>query len=126
MSQQPKGWFSDHDWMDTTEYDSDSTEWLMQPNAIDRPKKTDWELEDMVALALSSLSDIDQRMLQLIYQEGRTFEYAAKAIGIRAKSHAWRKTKLALDHLEETLMSNPRVKELLKMKYGIGANNEEA
>ena len=126
MSQQPKGWFDDRDWMDMTEYDSDTTEWLMQPNAVDRLKKTDWELEDQVALALSSLSDIDQRMLQLIYQEGRTFEYAAKSIGIRAKSHAWRKTKLALDRLEQTLMSNPRVQELLKMKYGIGANNQEA
>lgn len=113
------------DWEDKTKYDSDSIEWLMQPNATENYIGDDSDISDMVAEALSSLTDIDQRMIELIYLEGRTFEYAARAIGLNAKSYAWRKTKQAMQNLEAALRSNAKLMELLKAKYGIGENDNE-
>lgn len=113
------------DWEDKTQHDSDSIEWLMQPNVPENYVRDNSDINDMVAEALSSLTDIDQRMIELIYLEGRTFEYAARAIGLNAKSYAWRKTKQAMENLETALRSNAKLMQLLKAKYGIGENDGE-
>jgi len=113
------------DWEDKTQHDSNSIEWLMQPNVPENYVRDDSDINDMVAEALSSLTDIDQRMIELIYLEGRTFEYAARAIGLNAKSYAWRKTKQAMENLETALRSNAKLMQLLKAKYGIGENDGE-
>ena len=113
------------DWEDKTQHDSNSIEWLMQPNVPENYVRDDSDINDMVAEALSSLTDIDQRMIELIYLEGRTFEYAARAIGLNAKSYASRKTKQAIENLETALRSNAKLMQLLKAKYGIGENDGE-
>lgn len=113
------------DWEDKTQHDSNSIEWLMQPNVPENYVRDNSDINDMVAEALSSLTDIDQRMIELIYLEGRTFEYAARAIGLNAKSYAWRKTKQAMENLETALRSNAKLMQLLKAKYGIGENDGE-
>ena len=120
-----KLYLDQRDWEDKTQYDSDSIEWLMQPNVPENYVRDDSDINDMVAEALSSLTDIDQRMIELIYLEGRTFEYAARAIGLNAKSYAWRKTKQAMESLETALRSNAKLMQLLKAKYGIGENDGE-
>jgi DNA-directed RNA polymerase specialized sigma subunit len=104
---------------DVREYDPDSTEWLMMPHQIVVPLVDNDELIELVRDLLSTLDDIDQQMIQLIYYERKTFQEAAQIIGIRAKSHAWRKTKAAMKKLEATLRSDVGLMELLEKKYDI-------
>jgi DNA-directed RNA polymerase specialized sigma subunit len=104
---------------DVREYDPDSIEWLMMPHQVVVPLVDNDELIELVQDLLSTLDDIDQQMIQLIYYERKTFQEAAQIIGIRAKSHAWRKTKAAMKKLEATLRSNVGLMELLEKKYDI-------
>ncbi|CAB4139886.1 hypothetical protein UFOVP355_41 [uncultured Caudovirales phage] len=104
---------------DIREYNPDSTEWLMMPNQVVIPIVDNDEMVDLVRTILSSLDAIDQQMIQLIYYERKTFQEAAQIVGIRAKSHAWRKTKSAMDKLENALRSNAQLMEMLEKKYEI-------
>ena len=104
---------------DVREYDPDSIEWLMMPHQVVAPLIDNDELIELVRELLSTLDDIDQQMIQLIYYERKTFQEAAQIIGIRAKSHAWRKTKAAMKKLEATLRSDVGLMELLEKKYDI-------
>lgn len=98
------------------EMDSDTTEWLMQATLTEHTP-TDWTLVDAVSEAIAILGDIDQQMLHLVFYERKSFQQAAKATGLKAKSYAWRKTKLALDNLEEILRSNPKLMQAITDKY---------
>jgi DNA-directed RNA polymerase specialized sigma subunit len=104
---------------DIRTYDPNSTEWLMMPNQVSVPVVDNDDMVALVREVLSSLDDIDQQMIQLIYYERKTFQEAAQIIGIKAKSHAWRKTKSAMEKLENALRSNAELMELLEMKYEI-------
>lgn len=104
---------------DIRTYDPNSTEWLMMPNQVSVPIVDNDDMVALVREVLSSLDDIDQQMIQLIYYERKTFQEAAQIIGIKAKSHAWRKTKSAMEKLENALRSNAELMELLEMKYEI-------
>jgi len=104
---------------DIRTYDPNSTEWLMMPNQTSVPIVDNDDMVALVREVLSSLNDIDQQMIQLIYYERKTFQEAAQIIGIKAKSHAWRKTKSAMEKLENALRSNAELMELLEMKYEI-------
>lgn len=91
----------------------------MMPNQVVIPIVDNDEMVDLVRTILSSLDAIDQQMIQLIYYERKTFQEAAQIVGIRAKSHAWRKTKSAMDKLENALRSNAQLMEMLEKKYEI-------
>jgi DNA-directed RNA polymerase specialized sigma subunit len=104
---------------DIRDYPPDSTEWLMMPNQVIVPVVDNDELIDTVRKILSTLDDIDQQMIQLIYYERKTFQEAAQIVGIKAKSHAWRKTKSAMRKLETALRSNVGLMNLLEKKYEI-------
>lgn len=104
---------------DIRTYDPNSTEWLMMPNQISVPVVDNDDMVALVREVLSTLDDIDQQMIQLIHYERKTFQEAAQIIGIKAKSHAWRKTKSAMEKLENALRSNAELMELLEMKYEI-------
>ena len=104
---------------DVKEYNPDSTEWLMMPYQIATPIVDNDEMVELVRELLSSLDEIDQQMIQLIYYERKTFQEAAQIIGIRAKSHAWRKTKAAMKKLESALRSNAELMVILEKKYDI-------
>jgi DNA-directed RNA polymerase specialized sigma subunit len=104
---------------DIRDYPPDSTEWLMMPNQVILPVVDNDELIDTVREILSTLDDIDQQMIQLIYYERKTFQEAAQIVGIKAKSHAWRKTKSAMRKLETALRSNVGLMNLLEKKYEI-------
>lgn len=107
------------DMADPTLYGKDTTEWLMQPNAPEHEPSDPDEIVAILREVLSTLDSTDQRMIHLIYYEQRTFQEAARQIGLRAKSHAWRKTKAAMERFGETLRNNPRLMEILKDRYGI-------
>ena len=104
---------------DIRAYDPNSTEWLMMPNQVSVPIVDNDEMVALVREILSTLDDIDQKMIQLVYYERKTFQEAARIIGIKAKSHAWRKTKSAMEKLENALRSNAELMEILEMKYEI-------
>lgn len=94
-------------------------EWLMQPLIYENPEKESLELSELISEVLMSLDDVDREMLQLIYYERKTFQEAAQEMGIKAKSHAWRKTKSALDKFAEAIQSNPQIMEILNNKYDL-------
>ena len=94
-------------------------EWLMQPLVYENPEKESLELSELMSEALMSLDAVDQEMLQLIYYERKTFQEAAQEMGIKAKSHAWRKTKQALDKFAEAIKNNPQIMEILNNKYDL-------
>lgn len=94
-------------------------EWLMQPLIYENPEKESLELSELMSEVLMSLDDVDREMLQLIYYERKTFQEAAQEMGIKAKSHAWRKTKSALDKFAEAIQSNPQIMEILNNKYDL-------
>lgn len=94
-------------------------EWLMQPLVYENPEKESLELSELMSEVLMSLDDVDREMLQLIYYERKTFQEAAQEMGIKAKSHAWRKTQSALDKFAEAIQSNPQIMEILNNKYDL-------
>jgi DNA-directed RNA polymerase specialized sigma subunit len=100
-------------------YHSNETEWLMQPNATANDFDDDIVLYDAIAETVASMDATDQQMIYLIYYERKTFQEAAREVGISAKSHAWRKTKSAVNRLEILLKQNPIIMEILNNKYGI-------
>jgi DNA-directed RNA polymerase specialized sigma subunit len=100
-------------------YHSNETEWLMQPNATANDFNDDIVLYDAIAETVASMDATDQQMIYLIYYERKTFQEAAREVGISAKSHAWRKTKSAVNKLEILLKQNPVIMEILNNKYGI-------
>jgi DNA-directed RNA polymerase specialized sigma subunit len=100
-------------------YHSNEIEWLMQPNATANDFDDDIVLYDAIAETVASMDATDQQMIYLIYYERKTFQEAAREVGISAKSHAWRKTKSAVNKLEILLKQNPVIMEILNSKYGI-------
>lgn len=100
-------------------YRSTEIQWLMQPYEVEHDFDDDIILLDAIAETVASLDATDQQMIQLIYYERKTFQQAAKVLGISAKSHAWRKTRSAVNKLEILLKKNPAIMEILNKKYGI-------
>ena len=100
-------------------YHSNEIEWLMQTNATANDFDDDIVLYDAIAETVASMDATDQQMIYLIYYERKTFQEAAREVGISAKSHAWRKTKSAVNKLEILLKQNPVIMEILNSKYGI-------
>lgn len=80
-------------------------------------KDTDWELVDIVTEAYDTLGDADKQILHEIYFLRSTYEETAENIGIKAKSHAWRKTRKALDNLRMALLDNEKFMEAYSDKY---------
>jgi DNA-directed RNA polymerase specialized sigma subunit len=87
---------------------------LMQPfmdNDMSAP--TDWELIDIVQGVFDTLDDADKEILNEIFFQQNTYEVAKTNIGIKAKSHAWRKTRRALNNLKKALLEH----ETFRSKY---------
>ena len=93
-------------------------EWLMQPFNKDA-QETDWELIELVQDVLSTLNEQDQEALHGIFYQRSTYQELASDLGIKAKSHAWRKVDMALKNLKKALMSDERFIEMIGEKYGL-------
>lgn len=91
----------------------DFFERLMQPFATEEDD-TDWELVDIVASAFDKLNDDDKEVLYEVFYFRNTYEETAENIGIKAKSHAWRKTHRALGNLRGNLVADDN----FRRKYG--------
>lgn len=94
----------------------DFWERLMQPFTI-ADDDTDWELVDIVAAAYDKLDDDDKQVLHEVFYARSTYEETAENIGIKAKSHAWRKTQRALGNLRSQLAASHTFREKYGTKY---------
>lgn len=83
----------------------------MLPYEMGDYEEPDYELLDIVRECMDKLPDKDKEVLFTIFFDRETYQKAAENIDIKAKSHAWRKTRKALDKLREHLMEHPRFKE---------------
>lgn len=67
----------------------------------------DWDKIDAVRECIDELKPEEQWVIYEIFYDRNTYEGLAANLGIKAKSHAWRKTKLALDSLRKKLEQHP-------------------
>ena len=72
----------------------------------------DWQRLDAVGQALSMLTEEEQWVLYRMFYDRVTYEELKNNLGIKAKSHAWRKTRLALESLKKELLKNPLFQEM--------------
>jgi DNA-directed RNA polymerase specialized sigma subunit len=93
-------------------------ELLMQPFSVTHDE-TDWELIELIQESLSTLSEADQDALHGIYYLRQTYQDLASDLGIKAKSHAWRKVDSALKNLQKALLENEKFVEKMGEKYDI-------
>ena len=91
-------------------------ELLMQPFSV-KHNETDWELIELVQGILSTLSEADQEALHGIFYQRNTYQELASELGIKAKSHAWRKVDSALANLKKALIKDERFIEMMGGKY---------
>ena len=82
-------------------------ELLMQPFSV-KHNETDWELIELVQEIMSTLSEADQEALHGIFYQRNTYQELASELGIKAKSHAWRKVDSALANLKKALVKDER------------------
>lgn len=68
----------------------------------------DWDAIDAVTSAMSLLTEEERWILYRIFYDRVTYEELTNNLGIKARSHAWRKTRLAMDKLKKILLENPR------------------
>lgn len=97
---------------------SSETEWLMLPFA-EAPDDDNGELIGIIATVLGTLSEQDQQALHGIFYEQKTYQELAEDLGIKAKSHAWRRVTAALDRLKAALYADETFRQLVKERYGI-------
>lgn len=71
------------------------------------PPDPDWDLLEIVADCMHELSDNDQQALYGVFYDRTTYEQLADTLGIKAKSHAWRRTQQALENLKAKLLEHP-------------------
>ena len=90
----------------------------MMPQAAVKTE-TNWELIDLVGDIMSTLSEADQEALYGIFYKRSTYQELASDLGIKAKSHAWRKVDSALANLKKALLLDERFIEMMGEQYGI-------
>lgn len=89
--------------------DASDIEILMQPfmYSTHEDNGPDWDLLDAVSDCMSMLDEDDQRVLYEIFYDRVTYETLAANLNIKAKSHAWRKTRIALERLKAEMLKHP-------------------
>lgn len=78
----------------------------------------DWDLLDAVTECVSMLNEKEQTIIYGLFYDRLTYEQLKNVVGVKAKSHAWTKSKTALDNLKEIMMQHP-------MLHHLGETNEE-
>lgn len=88
-------------------------ELLMQPFMYYMEDVTDLhEIIDIVFNEVESLDNEDKLCLYEVFYDRTTYEELAGKLGLKAKSHAWSKTKTAQNKLKQKLLENTRFMEL--------------
>lgn len=102
----------------TSQPDNTDIGFLMIPYAYDHDD-TNWELVELVQATLSTLSKSDQDALEGVFYQRKTYQELASDLGIKAKSHAWRKTDSAIKNLKKALLANEKFIEMMEEKYDL-------
>lgn len=102
----------------TAQPDNTDIGFLMMPYAYDHDD-TNWELVELVQATLSTLSKSDQDALEGVFYQRKTYQELASDLGIKAKSHAWRKTDSAIKNLKKALLANEKFIEMMEEKYDL-------
>ena len=85
----------------------------MQPFMYELRDDTDLhEVIEIVYSEVESLGDEDKLCLYEVFYDRTTYEELAGKLGLKAKSHAWSKTKSAQTKLKDRLLKNNRFMEL--------------
>lgn len=89
-------------------------ELLMMPFIDIEPAdlEPDWNKIDAVTEAMSMLDEEERWILYRVFYDRVTYEELTNNLGIKARSHAWRKTRLALEKLKTILLNNPQFKNM--------------
>jgi DNA-directed RNA polymerase specialized sigma subunit len=103
----------------TSKAGTSEIELLMQPFVYDSPEdyEPDWELLDIIAETVELLSPQDKEIIIGVYYMRMTFEELAAHIGTKAKSHAWRKHKQAMENFAFKLKTSPRFIQYMEERY---------
>lgn len=102
----------------TAQPDNTDIGFLMMPYAYDHDD-TNWELVELVQATLSTLTKSDQDALEGVFYQRKTYQELASDLGIKAKSHAWRKTDSAIKNLKKALLANEKFIEMMEEKYDL-------
>lgn len=70
------------------------------------------ELLDIIQETIGLLTEEDRTIIAEIFYLRKTYEELAGTLNLKAKSHAWTKTKTALDRLKVLLKQNARFMEI--------------
>lgn len=88
---------------------------LMQPY-WERPPAPDWDLLDIVSEVVHALKEPHRTIIQLVFYDRLSFSELAEALGIKAKSHAWRKAQRAVAEFKTAFENHPKIKKETNMK----------
>lgn len=98
---------------------------LMMPY-WDRPPETDWDLVDIVQDIVMSMDEPHRTIIELVFYDRLSFSELASTLGIKAKSHAWRKTQRALKEFKLAFENHPQIKKEEMMKQTWDENSFDA
>lgn len=76
------------------------------------------ELQNAVQECLTQLTDAEQKIIYGVFYDRLTYEDLTSVAGVKAKSHAWKKTKTALHNLKTIMEQHPELQKF------IGENND--
>jgi DNA-directed RNA polymerase specialized sigma subunit len=97
---------------------SSEIEILMMPYSSMEPE--DIEAEEImfkaVADCIKQLSESEQDIIMAIFYDRITYEELTSVANVKAKSHAWKKTKTALQKLKEIMETHPDLQKYTKEK----------
>lgn len=88
---------------------------LVDPD--DMSGEPDWATLDIVAECMQQMTPEEQFVLYAMFYDRVTYEELANRLGLKAKSHAWRKARQAKEKLKQLLLEHPTFKEMTNGKY---------
>lgn len=102
-----------------TGYLGTPTERLMMPllDPDDDSGEPNWDAIELVSDCIASLTPEEQFVIYAIHYDRVTYEELATRLGLKAKSHAWRKARQATEKLKQALLQHPNFQERTHGKF---------
>lgn len=88
---------------------------LLDPD--DTTGEPDWDTIEIVSDCIATLTPEEQFVIHAVYFDRITYEELAARLGLKAKSHAWRKVRQATENLKQALLQHPTFKEKTNDRY---------
>lgn len=94
-----------------TRYSSE-TDYLMQPGQYKYEDNED--IIEAVMECVEQLNESDKELVYSVFYERMTYEELKDVAGVKAKSHAWKKTMTALENLKAIMEGHPALSKYTK------------